>query len=137
MATQYAVATRNNNRSSLNTDIGINAQIMLYSGAIPANVAAALAGSLLAQFAGNATSFGTIATGVLTANAVASTTGTAGAGAGTVATYYRINTSAGVAVVQGNVGGTGSGADMILTNTNIASGQAINFTSLTNTASGA
>ena len=137
MATQYIVGTRNNNRSSLNTDIGINAQIIIYSGAIPANPAAAPTGTLLAQFAGNATSFGAIATGVLTANAVASTTGAAGAGAGTVGTYYRINTSAGAAVVQGNVGGTGSGADMILTNTNIASGQAINFVSLTNTASGA
>ena len=137
MATQYSVATRNNNRTSLNTDIGINAQIIVYSGVIPANVATALTGTALVQFAGNATTFGAIANGVLTAGAVASSTGLAGAGTGTIGTHYRINTSAGVAVTQGTAGGTGSGADMILTNTSIASGQAVNFTSLTITASGA
>ena len=137
MATQYSVASRTNRMSGLNTDIGINAQIIVYSGTIPANVGAALTGTALAQFAGNATAFGSAATGVLTASAVASTTGTAGAGAGTVGTHYRINTSAGVAVSQGTATGTGGGGDMILTNTNIASGQAVNFTSLTITASGA
>ena len=137
MATQYSVTTRNNNRALLNTDIGINAQIIIYSGAIPANVGAALTGAALAQFVGNAAAFGTVLNGVLTAGAVASTTGLAGAGAGTVGTHYRINTSAGAAVTQGTVGGPGSGADMILTNANIASGQACNFTSYTNTANGA
>ena len=137
MATQYSVAHRTNTRSTLNTDIGINAQIIIYSGVIPANVGAAITGTALAQFAGNATTFGAAASGVLTAGAVASTTGLAGAGAGTVGTHYRINTSAGVAITQGTCGGTGSGADMILTNTSIASGQAVGFTSFTNTASGA
>ena len=121
--------------NSLVSDIGVNAQIILYSGTIPANVAAAITGTLLAQFAGNATQFGTVASGVLTASAVASTTGAAGAGAGTAATHFRINTSGGVAVAQGTCGA--SAADMILTNVNIASGQTVNFTSLTITASGA
>ena len=137
MATQYSVAARNANMSQLITSIGINAQIIIYSGTIPANVGAALTGTALAQFAGNATAFGTATAGVLTASAVASTTGTAGAGAGTVGTHYRINTSAGVAVTQGTATGSGGGGDMILTNTSIASGQAVNFTSLTITASGA
>lgn len=137
MATQYSVAHRTNTRSTLNTDIGINAQIIALSGVIPASVAAAVTGTALVQWAGNATSFGSAASGVLTAAAVASANGLAGAGAGTVATHFRVNTSAGVAVWQGTCGGTGSGADMILTNTNIASGQACNFNSLTNTASGA
>lgn len=137
MATQYSVAHRTNTKSTLNTDIGINAQIIAYSGTIPASVGAALTGTALVQWVGNATAFGVAASGVLTANAVASANGLAGAGAGTVATHFRINTLAGVAVLQGTVTGTGGGGDMIMTNTNIASGQACNFNSLTNTASGA
>ena len=135
MATQYSITRRTAVMNSLVTDIGVNAQIILYSGTIPANVAGAITGTLLAQFAGNATQFGTVTSGVLTASAVASTTGAAGAGAGTVATHFRVNTSAGVAVSQGTC--AASGADMNLTNTSIASGQAVNFTSLTITANGA
>lgn len=132
MATQYSVAARTSQMAQLNTSIGINAQIIIYSGAAPANVGTAATGTLLVQFAGNATAFGAAASAVLTASAVAGVNATAAGVAG----YYRINTSAGVAVTQGTVTGTGGGGDMILTNTNIASGQAVNFTSLTITASG-
>lgn len=131
MAIQYSTTHRTNAMSQLNTDIGANAQIIIYSGAIPANVGTAPTGTLLVQFAGNATAFGTAANGVLTANAVA---GVNAAGTGT-AGYFRINTSGGTAVVQGTCGL--SAADMILTNTSITSGQTCNFTSLTVTAFGA
>lgn len=133
MATQYSVAARTAQMSQLNTTIGINAQIMIYSGAAPANVGTAASGVLLVQFAGNATAFGAAASAVLTASAVASVT----AAAAGVAGYYRINTSAGTAVTQGTITATGGGGDMLLTNTNIASGQTCNFTSLTITAFGA
>ena len=132
MATQYSVAARTAQMSQLNTTIGINAQIIIYSGAVPANVGTAATGTLIVQFAGNATAFGTATTAVLTASAVAS----ANAAAAGVAGYYRINTSAGVAVTQGTITGTGGGGDMVLTNTNIAAAQACNFTSLTITAFG-
>lgn len=131
MAIQYSTTHRTNAMSTLNTDIGTNAQIIIYSGAIPATVATSASGTLLVQFAGNATAFGTAASGVLTAGAVANV---AAAAAGT-AGYFRINTSAAAAVVQGTCGT--SGADMILTNTNIASAQTTQFTSLTITAFGA
>jgi hypothetical protein len=131
MAIQYSATHRTNAMTQLNTDIGTSAQIIIYSGAAPANVAAAVTGTLLVQFAGNATQFGTVSSGVLTASSVAgvnaAATGTAG--------YFRINTSSGTAVVQGTCGT--SGTDMILTNTAINSGQACTFTSLTVTASGA
>ena len=133
MATQYSVAARTSQMSQLNTTIGINAQIIIYSGAAPANVGTAPTGTLLVQFAGNATAFGSAASGVLTASAVAGVNATAAGVAG----YYRINTSAGVAVTQGTITGTGGGGDMILTNTNIAAAQACNFTSFTITAFGA
>ena len=133
MATQYSVATRTAQMAQLNTTIGINAQIILYNGTAPANVGTAATGTLLVQFAGNATAFGAAATGVLTASAVAGVNATAAGVAG----YYRINTSAGVAVTQGTITGTGGGGDMIATNTNIAAGQACTFPSFTITAFGA
>lgn len=131
MAIQYSTAARTSAMSQLNTTIGANAQIVIYSGAAPANVAAAPTGTLLVQFAGNAGGFGSASSGVLTASVVAS----AAAGGTGTAGYFRINTSAGVAVMQGTC--AASGADMNLTNTSIAAGQTCNFTSLTVTAFGA
>lgn len=131
MAIQYSTTARTNSMTQLNTDIGANAQIQIYTGSAPANVGTAPTGTLLVQFAGNAGGFGSASAGVLTAaavaNATASGTGTAG--------YFRINTSGGTAVVQGTCGT--SGADMILTNTSINSGQTCSLTSLTVTAFGA
>lgn len=131
MAIQYSTTHRTNAMTQLNTDIGTSAQIIIYTGSMPANVGTAPTGTALVQFAGNASQFGTVSSGVLTAsavaNATASNTGTAG--------YFRINTSGGTAVVQGTCGT--SGADMILTNTSINSGQTCTFSSLTVTAYGA
>lgn len=99
MATQDSTTHRTNSMSTLNTDIGINAQIIIYSGAAPANVATAPTGTLLVQYAGNATAFGTAAAAQLTASAVANATAAASGTAG----YFRINTSGGTAVTQGLV----------------------------------
>ena len=133
MAIQYSLTHRTNAMSQLNTDIGANAVIKVFTGTIPANCGTADTGTLLVTFAGNAGGFGTVASQILTAYAVASAnagnTGTAG--------YFRIYPSAATstnAVVQGTCGL--SAADMILTNTSITSGQTCNFTSLTVTAFG-
>jgi hypothetical protein len=99
MTIQYSVAERTAEFATLNTNIGINAQVFVYSGAVPATVATAPTGTLLIQYIGNATAFGVSAAGVLTANAIANVNATAAGTAG----YYRINTSAGVAVAQGTV----------------------------------
>jgi len=133
MAIQYSLTHRTNAMTTLNTDIGANAVIKIWTGPPPANCGTADSGTLLVTFAGNAGGFGTVASQVLTASAVASAnagnTGTAG--------YFRIYPSAATstnAVIQGTVGT--SGADMIVTNTSINSGQTCNFTSLTVTAFG-
>ena len=130
---QYSITHRTNAMSQLNTDIGANAVIKVWTGTMPANCGTADSGTLLVTFAGNAGGFGAASGGVLTASAVASAnagnTGTAG--------YFRIYPSAATstnAVVQGTCGL--SAADMILTNTSITSGQTCNFTSLTVTAFG-
>ena len=133
MAIQYSLGHRTAAMSTLNTDIGANAVIKIFTGAAPANCGTADTGTMLVQFAGNAGGFGTAASQVLTASAVASVT----AAAAGVAGYFRVYPNAATttnAVVQGTCGA--SGTDMILTNTNIASGQTVNFTSLTVTAFG-
>jgi hypothetical protein len=133
MAIQYSLTHRTNAMSQLNTDIGANAVIKIWTGSAPANCGTADTGTLLVQFAGNAGGFGTAASQVLTASAVASVTAS---GTGT-AGYFRIYPSAATstnAVVQGTVGT--SGTDMIVTNASITSGQTCNFTSLTVTAFG-
>ena len=130
MAIQYSTTHRTNAMAQLNTDIGINAQIILYSGLAPANVAAAPTGTLLVQFAGNTGGFGVAAEAVLTASAVASVTATNPGIPG----YFRINTSGGTGIVQGTCGTIGT--DMILTAASVTAGQTCNFTSLTVTAFG-
>lgn len=128
MAIQYSLTHRTNRMATLNTDIGINAVIKVFTGAAPANCGTADTGTLLVQFAGNAAAFGTVASQVLTASAVASVnaanSGTAG--------YCRVYPSAATttnAVFQGTAGL--SGTDMILTANPVTAGQTINFTSLT------
>ncbi len=134
MAIQYSTTHRTNVMTQLATDVGTNAVIKIFTGSAPANCGTADTGTLLVTFAGNATQFGTASSGVLTVSAIsaatASGTGTAG--------YFRVYPSAATttnAVIQGTCGT--SGADMILTNTSIASGQTCTFSSLTVTAYGA
>jgi hypothetical protein len=129
MTQQYSVADRTNKAAQLNTDIGVNAQIQIYTGAIPANVGTAPSGTLLVQYAGNATAFGVAAAGVLTANAIANAVAVAGGIGG----YYRINTSAGTAVAQGLV----FQQTVIATNAlTAANGNVLNFASTTGVAVG-
>jgi hypothetical protein len=131
MAIQYSTTSRTNRATQLNTDIGVNALIKIYTGAPPANVGTAASGTLLVTLAGNATAFGAAASGVLTANAI---TGAAAAATG-VAGYVRIATSGGTDVLQGTVATTG--ADFTINNTSINSGQTVNCSSLTITMGGA
>jgi len=137
MAIQYSLTHRTNAMTQLSTDIGATAVIKIFTGAAPANCGTADTGTLLATFAGPATSFtnapGSVASGLLTTGTVASVTASNAGTAG----YFRIYPAAATttnAVVQGTCGL--SAADMILTNTSITAGQTCNFTSLTVTAFG-
>ncbi len=135
MAIQYSLTHRTNAMTQLNTDIGANAVIKIWTGSAPASCGTADTGTLLVTFAGNAAGFGTVGSQILTAaaiaNAAAGGTGTAG--------YFRIYPSAATstnAVVQGTCGLSGVSPDMVLTNTSITSGQTCVFTSMTITAYG-
>jgi hypothetical protein len=68
---------------------------------------------------------------VLTANAISNGTGTAAAGTGKTATWYRLRTSGGTAHVDGSVGT--SGCDLNLSSTTIAQGQTVSISSSTYT----
>lgn len=134
MAIQYSVTHRTNAMTQLITDIGTSCVIKIFTGSIPATCATADTGTLLVTFAGNASAFGTAATGVLTVNAVANATASDSGTAG----YFRIYPTSATttnAVMQGTCGT--SGTDMILTNATVTTGNTIQFTSMTVTAFGA
>ena len=125
---KYSTAAKTGQLTDLNTRIGVSALIALYDGAQPASPDTAVSTqNKLAQWTGNATQFGTVTTGVLTASAVANTTGLI---AGTAA-WFRISTSGGVAHMDGTAG-TAS-ADMILSSVTVGVGTTMVFNSLTDT----
>lgn len=101
MALQYGTTHRTNVATLLSTDVGINAVIKTFTGTMPANCATADTGTLLVTHAGNATQYGTGATGVLTVSAIATATAVAPGG---VAGYLRVYPAAATttnAVIQG------------------------------------
>ena len=124
MTIRYSTTVITDRLTQLNTDIGINAILRIYSGAQPASVATAATGTLLVSLPCSATAFGAIATGVLTANAI---TTTAAAGSGT-AGWFRVFKADGVtAVVDGAVSTTAS--DLNLNSTSITATQNVSITS--------
>lgn len=129
---KYSASLKNAQQDAITTKLGANAVLEIYSGSQPASPDTAVGAQvLLASLTCNATFAPAASGGVLTLNAISNGTGTAGAGAGTTATWYRLRTSGGVAHIDGTVGI--SGADLNLNNTNIATGQTVSVTSSTYT----
>lgn len=109
-------ALRNALATTLNTEIGSNAEVQIRSGV---NAGTGGQGTLLAQLTGNAGGWGTATTGVLTSNAItadssADATGTAG--------HYQINTSASVFLESGLING---GDGVTIDNASIVAGQTV------------
>jgi hypothetical protein len=103
----------------------------IYSGSPPAKADTALSGNtLLATLGLNATAFGASANAAplatATANAITSDTNAVATG---TATFFRLHSNAGVAVIQGTVGT--SGTDAIINSTSITSGDAVSCSSMT------
>lgn len=132
---KYATALRNARADAITTFAGGSAQLKIYSGTQAADPQTAIGAQvLLATLTCNATFAPAASGGVLTLNAIANGTGTAGAGAGTNATWFRLTKSDGTTVIcDGTVGI--SGADLNLNNVNIATGQTVSVTSFTITGS--
>jgi len=134
MALKYSTTLRNAQLDAITTAVGTSGILRIYSGSRPANVAAAISGTLLAECVCNASAFAAAASGgVLTASAIANDSS---ANASGTASHYRLFRSDGTtAVIDGDV--STSGADLNLDNTSINSGQVVSITSFTITAGNA
>jgi hypothetical protein len=130
MAFQYGATLRNNQVGQIQTTIGGTGRLVIFSGAEPANCAAADPAGPLATIALPAT-FLTSAAGVTT---IAGTWSATASATGTAASFRMYDTpvSAGVCHVQGNVT-----TDLVLNNTSITSGQTVTVTSFSVTAGNA
>lgn len=130
---KLAVLAKNAILDALTAQLGAGALIDVYDGVQPADGDTAVTTQTkLCTFTGGAPFAPAAAVGVLTANAIADATGSAGASTGKTATWFRAKTAGGAAKVDGTVGITG--CDMNLNNPSIATGQTVSITSFTITA---
>lgn len=134
MAYQLSVAVRNAQADQFETTTGTAPVIRFYTGAQPADCAAAATGSLLATFSLPSDWLNNAAAGAKTK--LGTWSGAASA-AGTIG-YFRIwDTAVANCHAQGSVTITAGGGDMTVDNTNIANAQVITITSFTHTMGGA
>ena len=127
MTYQYGVTLRNNQVSQIQATIGASGTLKIFSGAEPANCAAADPTGLLATIALPAaflTSSGGVTTIAGTWSVAASATGTAQS--------FRMYDGSSVCHVQGNVT-----TDLVLNNTSITTGQTVSVTQFSVTAGNA
>jgi hypothetical protein len=131
MAVQLSIVARNARLDAIESTVGVSPKLRLYSGAQPANCAAAASGTLLREMTlpadwANAAANGSKALlGTWTDNSVG-VAGTAG--------HYRLYDSAGTTChEQGSVTITGGGGDLALDNNVIAQSQVITITTWTKT----
>ena len=126
MATKYSTTLINARLDAITTAVGNAGVLRIYSGTRPANVAAAITGTILAELTCGTPFAAGAAAGVLsptlpTTDASANATGTA--------THFRVFTSGAVAVVDGDV--STSGSDLNLTTTSIVATQPVSIASWT------
>jgi len=133
MAQQFSVAVRNARLDAFEAAIGPSPKLHLYSGAQPANCAAARTGTLGADLALSSDWMAQAANGSKAFAGNWSGVGTAAAGAGMTIGHFAIMDSTGTTChQQGKVGLTGDPtADMTVDNLNLAQGQAISVTGFT------
>lgn len=126
MALGYSTALRNARLDAITTAVGASGLIKIYDGTRPATGGAAT--TLLATLPCSATFAPAASGGTLTLNAITS----ASAVATSTATWARITTSGGTAVVDCSVGT--SGADINLNTTSIVTAATVSVTSAVFTA---
>ncbi len=129
MTIQFSVGVRNARLDAIETTVGTSAVLKIRSGSVPATVATADAGTVLATL-------------TLPSDWMAAASGGAKAKSGTwedtsadatgTAAHFRVYASDGTtAHIQGTVTATGGGGDMTVDNTSFASGQAFTVTGFT------
>lgn len=128
MAYQYSVAVRNAKLDAVETQIGGTAVLKIFSGAEPANCAAADPAGLLVTITLPADWMNAASTGTKTK---LGTWSAAASGTGTAASWRVYDSGGTVCGIQGNM------TDMTLDNTSIASGQTVTVNTFTITAGNA
>ena len=133
MALKMSAAVRNAMLDAITAQVGTTAKLRIYSGTRPANVAASITGTLLAELTCNATFAPAASGGVLTLNSITSDTAADATG---TATHFRLwNSAASTAMVDGDVGTSGS--DLNLNTVSLVSGATVAVTSFAITAGNA
>lgn len=127
MAIQYSVAVNNARLDAVESTTGASAKLNIYSGAAPANCAAADSGTLLATLSLPADWMNAASSASKTL--LGSWTGTASAGAGDTPTHFRIKDSANTTCHLQGTAGIGSG-DLQVDGT-ITSGQTVTVSTFT------
>lgn len=115
MALAYSTAVRNAMLDEITAAIGSSGLLRIYDGSRPASGGSAT--TLLAELALSATAAGAASSGALTFSAISND---ASANATGTATWFRVVTSGGTFVIDGNVGTSGS--DLNLNTTSIVAG---------------
>ncbi|MCU0882966.1 MAG: hypothetical protein MUF14_09895 [Hyphomonadaceae bacterium] len=133
MPFQFSVAARDASLNAIETAIGASPTLEIRSGAVPANCAAADAGTLLVSMPLPADWLAAASGG---SKALAGTWEKLLADAAGTAGHFRIKQGA-TCHLQGTVTATGGGGDMTLDNVSIAASQRVTVTSFTITAGGA
>jgi hypothetical protein len=129
MALQLSVAVRNARLDAIETAVGTSAVLKIRSGSVPATVATADAGTVLATLSlpsdwMAAASSGSKAKSGTWEDTSADATGTAA--------HFRLYASDGTTChLQGTVTATGGGGDMTVDNTSFAAAQAFTITAFT------
>jgi hypothetical protein len=117
------------------TTIGTAPKLQLRSGAPPTNITDADSGTLLAEITCPSDWMSAASNGSKAQAGSWTTTGLAGAGAGTNIGHYRLKDSSGTTTHdQGTVTVTGGGGDLTVDNVSVAQNQNVSITSWTKTA---
>jgi hypothetical protein len=115
---------RNNMLDEITTWAGTSAVLKIYSGTQPAGGGTET--TILAQLTCNASQFATAAAaGVLTLSSITQDSAANNSG---VATWFRIETSIGTFVMDGDVSVTGGGGDLTLNDTSIVQNGTVSLT---------
>ncbi len=127
MTIKYSTAVRNAQLDALESTISTTPKLRIYSGSVPANVAASLSGTtLLAEGDLPSDWMAAASSGVKAKSGTWTVTGQSGASTGTVGTFFRVVASDGTTYhIQGTFSVTGGGGDMTADNANIANAQVI------------
>ena len=129
MALQFSVTVRNARLDAIETAISTSAVLKIRTGSVPATVATADSGTVLATLSLPSDWMAAASSGAKALNGTWQDTSADATG---TAAHFRIYASDGTtAHIQGTVTATGGGGDMTVDNTSFASGQSFTVTTFT------